>query len=303
MAAQQSFPDPNLGELSALLFAVQEVVPRARIITEFVAVLLRGSAVILYLLSSSEEGDAWLPKSSAGEVALHEAAVPAVSEAFAKLAQQKQPLSLQGKHLVRESYSHLDVRRTVASLGYLPILHGDELLGAIEILTFDHPISPEHLSALSGLAALADASLVAAQNFEQDRNDSLSSINRLTQLYDLEKTFASTLEMDRLLPLIGSKFREVLECEAVNVWLLEPDESVRLMHQSGDDPTVSEGSSHKPGQGIPGDISDNGEPVILSDPSEDRLLQRNATSRARCPIAHRRSHSGQGFACRRCGGN
>src|SRR5262249_16811311 len=107
--------------------------------------------------------------------------------------------------------------------------------------------------------------------------ESLSSITRLTQLYDLEKVFSLTLEMENLLPIIGSKFREVLECEAVNIWLLEADESVRLMHQSGDDPTVAENSSHKPGEGIPGDVSDNGEPVLIADAEDARLAKRNAS--------------------------
>ena len=66
----------------------------------------------------------------------------------------------------------------------------------------------------------------------KERNDALTSISRLSQLYDLEKVFASTLEMDELLPIIGSKFREVLECAGVNIWLLMPDESVKLPNRN-----------------------------------------------------------------------
>jgi len=89
---------------------------------------------------------------------------------------------------------------------------------------------------------------------EQERHNALSSITRLTQLYDLEKVFGSTLEIDELLPLIGSKFRELLECQAVNVWLLQGDESLLLMHQSGIDPTVHEGMTEKPGEGLAGQV-------------------------------------------------
>src|SRR4029077_9130331 len=101
-------------------------------------------------------------------------------------------------------------------------------------------------------AEIAGAALDAAHKYESERNDSLESINRLTQLYDLEKTFSSTLEMDELLPLIAEKFREVLECSAINLWLLRGDESLQLMHQAGSDPTTPEGSIQKPGEGIPG---------------------------------------------------
>ena len=44
--------------------------------------------------------------------------------------------------------------------------------------------------------------------------------------------------MQELLPLIGTKFSEILECQAVNIWLMLPDESVELMHQAGEDPTA-----------------------------------------------------------------
>jgi len=56
---------------------------------------------------------------------------------------------------------------------------------------------------LQPLGKTAGAALAAAIQYEAERNDSLSSISRLTQLYDLEKSFSSTLEMDELLPIIG----------------------------------------------------------------------------------------------------
>src|SRR5260370_1648118 len=69
--------------------------------------------------------------------------------------------------------------------------------------------------------------------------------------------------MDELLPIIGSKLREVMECEAVNLWLLQPDESLELMHQAGFDPTTRAGSRQRPGEGVGGDVSDNGEAVLI----------------------------------------
>ena len=66
----------------------------------------------------------------------------------------------------------------------------------------------------------------------------------------------------------------MFDCEAVNVWLLEPDESVRLMHQSGLDETVQEKCQQRPGEGIAGDVSDNGE-ALLIERSDERLVRRN----------------------------
>ena len=101
----------------------------------------------------------------------------------------------------------------------------------------------------------------------------MNSITRLTQLYDLEKVFSSTLEMEELLPLIGSKFMEILDCQAVNIWLLLPNETVELMHQAGEDPTAFQGQILKPNEGVAGSISDDGEPRRITDetgPAPDR---------------------------------
>ena len=103
----------------------------------------------------------------------------------------------------------------------------------------------------------------------------MASITRLTQLYDLEKVFSSTLEMQELLPLIGTKFSEILECEAVNIWLMLPDESVELMHQAGEDLTAFKGQKLKANEGIAGTISDNGEPIFIADAQDARLVERN----------------------------
>ena len=72
--------------------------------------------------------------------------------------------------------------------------------------------------------------------------------------------------MDELLPIIGGKMCEMLECQAVNIWLVEGDGSIRLMHQAGEDPSTQQGMIQKGGEGIAADVSDNGEPVMIADP-------------------------------------
>ncbi|MDQ1387444.1 MAG: hypothetical protein QOF56_898, partial [Acidobacteriaceae bacterium] len=60
------------------------------------------------------------------------------------------------------------------------------------------------------IAELASPAIAAAQSYESERNASLHSISRVTQMYDLEKVFNSTLEMDELLGTIAKKFQEVM---------------------------------------------------------------------------------------------
>jgi len=263
-------------ELSARLLSAQEVMPRARIVARFVVDRFLGAAVNIYILSSLSSEEAWLPKASVGEVSVYEVSVPADTGTLGELKAQQKALLFSGKELQRETYSHLDIRRTLLSLAYLPLVKDGALVGAIEILSFDREISQDQLRSLNPVTEVAAAALAAAQTYETERHDALTSISRLTQLYDLEKVFASTLEMDELLPIIGSKFREVMECEAINLWLLMPDESLKLMHQAGFDGTTPDNSTQKPGEGVAGDVSDNGEAMLIDQEDDERLKKRNA---------------------------
>src|SRR4030095_7130002 len=179
-----------------------------------------------------------------------------------------------------EDYAHLDIRRTLRSLGYLALDDAGELVGLVEIVGFDAEITADERRDLQGLRKVAATALLAAQRYESERNDSLESVSRLTQLYDLEKSFSSTLEMDELLPIIGEKLREVMECCAVNLWLLRGDESLELMYQAGSDPTTPARTIQKPGEGIPGDVSDNGEAVLVTSTADPRLGARSASTAA-----------------------
>jgi RND family efflux transporter MFP subunit len=275
MVTQGSVLAIDLAAFSAQLLETREVSPRARIIAQAITVLFSAAAVNVYLLATLDEGQVWAPQATAGEVSVHDSSVPVEQGTLGMIATQARPFVLTAKELVREEYAHLNVRRTVNSLGYLPLTHQGQLLGAIEILSFETELTTGTLLSLQPLAEVSASALANAVDYEQERHSALSSISRLTQLYDLEKVFSSTLELDQLLPIIGSKFREVLECQAVNVWLLQADESLLLMQQAGTDPTVQEGATQKPGEGIAGDVSDTGEPVLVESPEDARLVQRN----------------------------
>lgn len=262
-------------ELCCRLLKTQEVGPRARIIARGVAEAVPGIAVNVYATSDLPDGEVWAWLGSVGDVAVPEPTIPLQTGTLGILSRELKPVQFEGSALIREEYAHLHVRRTLRSLSYLPLLQQEVLVGAIEILSFDEKLSEVHFDALSAIAEVASNALYGAQTYKDERDNTLASITRLTQLYDIEKVFSSTLEMDQLLPIIGSKVREMLECEAVNVWLLEPDESLRLMHQAGADATVQEASWQRPGEGVAGDVSDNGEPVLIQQPDDERLVRRN----------------------------
>ncbi|MGC1617877.1 MAG: GAF domain-containing protein [Candidatus Acidiferrum sp.] len=241
----------------------------------FVAGLVPESAVNVYTLTTASEETFWIPKATIGEATIHEQSISAGAGILGAVLEEPAQVLRSAGEIKREDYPHIDIRRTLLSLGYIPLIHNDSLLGALEILSFEEELTDEAISALLPAAGVAAAAIASAQAYESERHATLSSITRLTQLYDLEKVFSSTLEMDELLPLITSKFSEILGCEAVNIWMLLPDESVELMHQFGEDSTAFKGQILKPGDGIAGLLSDSGESVCISDPADSRLVQRN----------------------------
>ena len=265
----------DLSPLSTQLLADQEVTPRARAFAKFVADLLPDCAVSVYTLASDEESNFWVPRAIVGDAAIHDEAISAESGLLGSLIRESVPILRTAAELKREDYPHIDTRKTLLSLACIPLIHRDNLIGAVEILAFEEPNSEDDIQTLLPAAEVAAAALASAQAYEAERHGTMTSITRLTQLYDLEKVFSSTLEMLELLPLIGSKFSEILACQAVNIWLMQPDESVELMHQAGEDPTSFKGQILKANEGIAGTISDNGETLCLSDANDPRLVQRN----------------------------
>ncbi len=205
MAIQSSGLSLSMAVLSARLLEEREVSPRARITAQILADALPGSAVNVYAVAPLPEGDAWAVMASAGAAAPPEAATPLHTGTLGILARDPKPLLFEGRSLSREDYAHVNVRRTLHSLCYLPLTRNDALIGAIEILSFENRLSQEQMNDLGTVGEVFSAALFGAQMYENEHHNTLESISRLTQLYDIEKVFSSTLEMDQLFPIIGSK--------------------------------------------------------------------------------------------------
>lgn len=276
MSSQEKKYILNLSALSANLLAEQEVVPRARAFARFVAEWLPESAVSVYTLMSDPEGNYWKPRSTVGEGTVHGQRIRGDSGLLGQLMENVAPLLRSGAIVKREDYPHIDIRKTLLSLCYIPLVNGENLVGALEIISFEKELTKDEVIGLEQAAKVGAVALTSGQAYEEERNGTFTSISRLTQLYDLEKVFSSTLEMEELLPLIGSRFSELLEAQTVNIWLLHPDETIELIHQNGKDPTSFKGQMLQPNEGVAGTISDNGESVCISDPEDPRLVGRNA---------------------------
>jgi RND family efflux transporter MFP subunit len=273
---KSTFVDVQARFLSSLL-QEREVQPRAFLLAQHFTEILPGSAAVVYLLEQHDDITQWSSKAVAGDIHLDNEAIPPDAGTLGLLAKNSHPMLLSGANLVREDYAHLHARRTLLSLAYVPMVVNQTLIGAVEVATFDEAMNEADLADLVELVDYAAPAFSSATHYEGERNSHLESISRLTQLYDVEKVFNSTLEMDELNPLITAKVRELLEAQAVNLWMVKDDQELLLMDRSGNDTTCEVGASEKTGEGYVSEVSDSGEPLIIDDPNDERLQRRNAS--------------------------
>lgn len=272
MPNQQSSFAVDVAEFAAVLLAQLESAPRAQVVANQVSQLLPGTAAVVYVIAD-QENLSWSAKATAGEITVTDT-VEFETGTLGILAEKRELLVFEGSGLPREQYAHLDIRRQFAALACMPLLVNETLVGAIELFHYEQSFPEPMLKALNQIAELAAPALAAALFYESERNTNLHSISRVTQMYDLEKVFNSTLEMDELLGTIAGKFREVMNVQGVNLWMVNGD-ALELVECAGADLTVQPGMVQKAGEGIAGDLSDSGEPVLIDDPEDERLKKRN----------------------------
>jgi len=282
MATQSPGFSVPLAELASSLLAEREVGPRARLIAEFIAGVVPESAVILYAIHDQDAPE-WMPATVRGEVTLQDQSVDFDSGTLGELGAKREPLLYEAADLAREDYGHLNVRRTIRSLAYVPLLVDDEtIIGGIEIIAFGKSLTEAAIAPVLEAAPVAATGIASAIIYENERNQQLESITRVTQMYDLEKVFNSTLELDSLVPIICSKFQEILTAPIVNLWLVQGEDLV-LTGQAGDDPRYELGATQKAGEGLAAEVSDKGE-AILIESADDERLQKRQTEGAYCAM-------------------
>ena len=287
---------PDVAQVSfnvaSQLLSAQDSAARAGILCRAIEQMLPDSAAILYRFNADDADAAWTAVGIAGEVSLEKATLPIESLLIAPLLTMESSAPLiypeaetPDIEIQREDYAHLHLTRSVLSLAYVPLLDAESdnrMLGAIEIVSFSSLLMPSDVEVLAPLQALAAPALLAAEDFELQRQNLLNSIHRLTQLYDLEKSLNATLDLDRVIALIPRKALSMLGCRAIHLWLFDGD-PLRLASSSGVDPTVQVGMRQLAGEGYVADMAEEGDPLLITDPEDERLLSRN-TGESDAPV-------------------
>jgi RND family efflux transporter MFP subunit len=262
-------------DVAALFLAASTSSGCAALVASVAVDMLAGSACVVYRFDHDRQEAAWRAIGFAGEVSLGQNVLSSHDRLFAPLILEPQySITHSGAELQREEFAHLHVTRSIASISYLPFTAEDRLIGALEVISFSNALSSADLEAFDSLLRLAPPALLRTEQFEQEKENLLDSVHRLTQLYDLEKSLNTTLDLDYVMTLIPHKVLPMLQCQAVHLWLFDGD-VLTLKASSGADETVYVGMTQAPGEGYVADMAEEGETLLIADPGDERLLMRN----------------------------
>ena len=265
-------------DVAAQLLSAPSSASRAALIAWAIAGSITDSACVIYRFDTDSPETPWRAAAFSGDVAVVQGVLIAENRLLTPLTTEPlEPAIYTAAELQREDYPHLQLSRSFASICYLPLLSVEELAGAIEIITFSEVVTGQDLEAIEPLRMLAIPAMLGAERSERQREDLLDSVHRLTQLYDLEKSLNATLDLDRVTSLVPRKVMPMLQCQGVNLWLFDSD-VLTVMSTAGSDPTVRVGMTQRPGEGYVADMAEEGDPITLSDPEDERLRLRSGES-------------------------
>ncbi len=207
---------------------------------------------------------------------LHPMERPVSEGTLAILYQSAATRRLPAREIAPEDLEHLDEfsRTRVKSALYASLPGAHKAEGVVEVLNKRvGDFSAEDAHFLEEACQLAGRALTNLGAIELERNGQLATLERLTALYDLGRTFTSTLELDELLPIVAGKIRDILGAGACNLWLASADgQELTLAEQIGEDPTVAEDASASLSEGLFAEIAQQANPKLLEDPGEEPAL-------------------------------
>jgi RND family efflux transporter MFP subunit len=203
---------------------------------------------------------------------LHPTELPVSGGTLAILYQSAATRRLPAREISVEDLEHLDEfsRTRVKSALYASLPGALRPEGVVEVLNKRAgEFTAEDAHFLEEACRLAGGALTNLDAIEAERHAQLFTLERLTALYDLGRTFTSTLELEELLPIVAGKIRDILGAGACNLWLASADgQQLTLAKQIGEDPTIEEDATAPLNEGLLADIAQQANPRLLEDPSE-----------------------------------
>jgi GAF domain-containing protein/multidrug resistance efflux pump len=197
-----------------------------------------------------------------------------VSEGLlAEVYESAETRRVSSKEISADDFEHLDEpsRARVKSAIVVSLPGAQRAEGVVEVLnkrTGEFTAEDAHF--LEEASRLAGSALTNLEAIEAERQTQLFTLERLTALYDLGRTFTSTLELGVLLPVVASKIRDIMGASVCLVWLADPgSQDLYLAKKIGVDPTIEDEARVSLTEGLLGEIAQSANPKLVENPSEE----------------------------------
>jgi GAF domain-containing protein/multidrug resistance efflux pump len=268
----------TLLELASDYHACRDVESLLKTFSLRVAAQLDAEAALVWLVDAASGGLVCSQRCSAAGVRFEPAPEPVTGGWLVEVLHTRRARCLPeaGGQLDVDSLAHLaeNDRESVRSAIYAVLPGANGGAGVVEVLNKRHgEFTAVDATFLDEASSFTSGALSSLQAFEKERHSSLATIDRLTALYEISSTFNSTLELQELLPVVAEKIREILGARACNLWLVDRATSeLRCVEQSGEYRVSTKGDRIGLGEGLIGQVGQQGEPRLVKNTQEEPLL-------------------------------
>jgi RND family efflux transporter MFP subunit len=269
-------PSSALYELATVYLGCRDSDTVAKTFAVRAAAALHARAVFVWLLNDSR--DALLCRARWSEPGERLAPVtdPVAEGILADVLQGSGAQRLSTAEIDPDALSHLEEssRGRIKSALYAPLAGPAGAEGVVEVLNCaSGEFTAEDASFLEEVSRLTAQALGQWASLDAERQSQLSTLERLTSLYDLSRIFTSTLELDELLPIVAKKIRDILSAQGCNVWLVDSAAGdLYLAQKDGEDPTAEEGARASLTESLQGKVAGEGIPRLVENPAEEESL-------------------------------
>jgi RND family efflux transporter MFP subunit len=268
-------PSHQLFELASVALSCHDRESLLKTFAARAAALFQATAVVIWLrhphakklslsASWSESGSHLATRFAESDAALD------------RLAESNEPLVLNSSAITPDWLAHLDKQfhSRLTALLYAPIRSVEGSLGLVELLRTNRVcFTDDDVRVLDEATRLLAQALLSLDVLSSEHHSHLLTVERLTTLYDLGRTFTSSLELTELLPVVSSKICDVMEAEACNLWLADSRaQELFLAHKTGEDPTTQIGARVSSTEGLLADLVQRAVPKLLEQPRSDADL-------------------------------
>jgi RND family efflux transporter MFP subunit len=264
-------PASALIELSSICFACRDVETLLKTFAARMGADLQARAVFVWVASEAEEGLVCRARWAEPGERMAPVSAPVSEGILAQVLEEGEGRRLTSKEIDAQELVHLEEgqRSRVKTALYAPLPGARGVAGVVEVLNRrSGEFTGEDLGFLEAASRLIGQAFAQLEAIDLERRGQLSTMERLTALYDLSRIFNSTLELEQLLPIVAGKIRDILGAQACNLWLTDTAASeLYLARQSGEDPTVKENARAPLNEGVLGDVAQQGNPRLVEDPA------------------------------------